>query len=68
MCDRDLNVFLLFYYESRKGELKTRLIYEDRYDERIYTTHIHWVTSLLLSYILRYVSFTEVGSVCRVAL
>jgi hypothetical protein len=25
----------LFYYESRKRELKTRLIYEDRCDERL---------------------------------
>jgi hypothetical protein len=29
---------------------------------------MHWVVSLLLSYILRYVSFTEVGNVYRVAL
>jgi hypothetical protein len=27
--------FILFYYESRKRELKTRLIYEDRCDERL---------------------------------
>ena len=33
---------------------------------RIYTTHIHWVESFLVSYILRDVSFTEVGNVCRV--
>jgi hypothetical protein len=25
----------LFYYESRKRELKTRLMYEDRCDERL---------------------------------
>jgi hypothetical protein len=25
----------LFYYESRKRELKTKLIYEDRCDERL---------------------------------
>jgi hypothetical protein len=31
-------------------------------------SHIHWVVSFLLSYILRFVSFAEVGSVCRVAL
>jgi hypothetical protein len=29
------NFLFLFYYESRKRELKTRLIYEDRYDERL---------------------------------
>jgi hypothetical protein len=28
-------LFYLFYYESRKRELKTRLIYEDRCDERL---------------------------------
>jgi hypothetical protein len=28
-------LFILFYYESRKRELKTRLIYEDRCDERL---------------------------------
>ncbi len=33
-----------------------------------YTSLIHWVTPFLLSYILRYVSFAEVGSVCWVAL
>jgi len=33
-----------------------------------YTSHIHWVVSFLLSYILRDVSFAEVGRVCRVAL
>jgi hypothetical protein len=27
--------FLVFYYESRKRDLKTRLIYEDRCDERL---------------------------------
>jgi hypothetical protein len=27
--------FILFYYESRKRELKTRLIYEGRCDERL---------------------------------
>ena len=26
---------ILFYYESRKRKLKTRLIYEDRCDERL---------------------------------
>ena len=31
-------------------------------------SHIHWVVPFLLSYILRFVSFAEVGSVCRVAL
>jgi hypothetical protein len=25
----------VFYYESRKREIKTRFIYEDRYDERL---------------------------------
>jgi hypothetical protein len=34
--------------------------------ESFIKTSIHWVTSFLLSYILRYVSFTEVDSVCRV--
>jgi hypothetical protein len=34
---------------------------------RVKDTHIHWVEPFLLSYILRCVSFTEVGSVCRVA-
>ena len=29
---------------------------------------MHWVVSFLLSYILRDVSFTEAGSVCRVTL
>ena len=29
---------------------------------------MHWVVPFLLSYILRDVSFAEVGSVCRVAL
>ena len=29
---------------------------------------MYWVVPILLSCILRYVSFTEVGSVCRVAL
>jgi hypothetical protein len=29
---------------------------------------IHWVTSFLLSYILRYVSFGEVGRICRAVL
>jgi hypothetical protein len=32
------------------------------------TPHIHWVAPFLLSYILRDVSFAEVGSVLRVAL
>jgi hypothetical protein len=32
---RELRFIFLFYYESRKRELKTRLIYEDRYDERL---------------------------------
>jgi hypothetical protein len=65
----------LFYYKSRKRELKTRLIHEDRCDERlknqiwgIYTSHIHWFVPFLLSYTLRYVNFAEVRSVCRVAL
>jgi hypothetical protein len=31
---RHVNIFL-FYYESRNRELQTRLIYEDRYDERL---------------------------------
>jgi hypothetical protein len=31
-------------------------------------SHIHWVVPFLLSYILRDVSFSEVDSVCRVAL
>jgi hypothetical protein len=63
---------ILFYYESRKRELETRLIYEDRCNERlknsnggIYTPRIHWVTPFLLSYILRYVSFEAVGDTCR---
>jgi hypothetical protein len=30
-----LFMLFLFYYESRKRELKTRLIYEDRCDERL---------------------------------
>jgi hypothetical protein len=34
----------------------------------LYTPLIHWVVSLLLSYILRYVSFGEVGRVFRVPL
>jgi hypothetical protein len=29
------DVTILFYYESRKREFKTRLIYEDRCDERL---------------------------------
>ena len=29
---------------------------------------IHWVTPFLLSYIHRYVSFTEVGRICRAVL
>ncbi len=40
----------IIYYESRKRELKRRLIYEYRCDERIktkteeiYTPHRHWV-------------------------
>ncbi len=32
-------IFILFYYESRKLKLKTRLIYEDRWDER----HVYFV-------------------------
>ncbi len=28
-------LLILLYYESRKRELKGRLIYEDRYDERL---------------------------------
>ncbi len=32
---RNLNVYNVFYYESRKRELKTRFIYEDRCDERL---------------------------------
>jgi len=74
------SVVFLFYYESRKKELKTKLIYQwgsvtAQCDERlknlrwgIYTPRIHWVTSFLLSYILRYVSCAEVDRVCRVAL
>jgi hypothetical protein len=65
----------MFYYGSRKRELQTKLIYENRCDERlknensgIYTPHIHWVTPFLLSYIHRYISFTEVGRICRTVL
>jgi hypothetical protein len=32
---KDRDEFFFFYYESRKRELKTRLIYEDRCDERL---------------------------------
>jgi hypothetical protein len=32
---RPLKYFYLFCYESRKREVKTRLIYEDRCDERL---------------------------------
>jgi hypothetical protein len=31
----NLSYFILFYYKSRKREVKTRLIYEDRYEERL---------------------------------
>ena len=62
----------MFYYESRKRELKTKLIYENRWDERlkneswgIYTPRIHWVTPFLLSSIHRYISFGEVSRICR---
>jgi hypothetical protein len=67
-----LESFLFYYGESRNREVKTRLIYEDRCDERlknkswgIYTPRIHWVESFLLSYILRYVSLVELGNVCQ---
>ncbi len=68
-------VWFLFYYESRKRELKTILIHEDRCDERlknknggIYTPHIHWVVSFLLSYTRRYVSLPELVNVYQVGL
>jgi hypothetical protein len=48
-------------------------MYEDRSDERlknksggIYTTRIHCVVTFLLSYILGYVSLTELVNVCQV--
>jgi hypothetical protein len=68
-------LFILFYYESRKWELKTRLIYETRSvwwkTQKLNLRNLHVsptrVCVIPTSYILKDISFTQADSVCRVA-
>jgi hypothetical protein len=63
-----LFIIFYFYYELRYRELKTRLIYEDRWDERLKTKEEESTRLVYTGLSHSYVSLTELVNVYQVGL